>query len=137
MGKDFDTERAEVEQRDRTFTLAGREFKFRLGVRPEALIEYSDFVTGRLQLDERDAIAMLDRTMSEYLEPEYHSVWKEAREDTTIAHPITSDDIFRVIGYMTEVLTVRPTKASSDSSSGDESTGTTSTDDSPAPVGDF
>ena len=135
--RDFDVERAERETRDRTFRIAGHDFTFRPTVRPESLIEYSDFVTGRLDLEEKDAIALLDRTVKAYLEPELHEQWDAVRADELAGHPISSDDMFRLIGYMTEVQTLRPTKQSSDSSSGGESTGTTSTETSPVPVGDF
>lgn len=127
--KDFDTERAIREQRDRRFKIAGREFTFRAAVSPDAFAEYVDLVSGQIDPPQREAadVAILDRTMLAFLTPDCHDAWTEARHDDGIDNPITTGDIHALISWMSEVQAGRPTAPSLLSGSGDGSSGTTST----------
>lgn len=81
-----------------------------------------------------EGLALLDKTVKQFLIPEDRDRWDKLRQLGAVEPPITDTDMTRLIGYMVEVQSARPTEPASDSGRGDESTGTTSTPESPSPV---
>lgn len=105
--KDFDALRAGREQQDRTFTLSGREFRFRHATRPEETAELFDWLDGfTTNLPQIEALGVCDRAMKTLLEPEFAAVWDEVRADAD--RPVTQNEILEVLAHILEVQTGRP-----------------------------
>lgn len=81
-----------------------------------------------------EGLALLDRTVKQFLVPDERARWDALRVAGAVEPPITDTDMTRLIGYMVEVQSGRPTERASDSGLGDESTGTKSTPVSPSPA---
>lgn len=128
--KDFDEARRERLQRDRSFRIAGREFVYRPAVPPEALFGWFDMSA---DTPEAEAIATIDATIVEFLEPEYREAWREAR-DPDAENPITRDDMLELARWLLSEQAGRPTGQQSGSSTGPGLRGTSSTDGSSSPV---
>lgn len=80
-----------------------------------------------------EGLALLDRTVKQFLVPEDRDRWDAIRQVGAVEPPVTDTDMTRIIGYMVEVQSGRPTEPASASGSGAENTGTTSTPESPSP----
>lgn len=133
---DFDERRAERESVERKVKIAGRELRFKPGLRPELFAEYADLLAGRIdpQPTELQAIAIVDATVEAYLEDESVPVWREARVDDALSNPVTTGDMHSLIAHFTSVQSRRPTEPASSSTRGGEKTGMSSTDEASPPA---
>lgn len=124
--KDFDAARTAREQRDRTFRLSGREFRFRTATRPEETAELFDWLDGFTpNLPQVEATALCDRAIKVLLEPEFGNAWDEVRAEND--PPVTQGEILEIIGHILEVQTGRPILQLEGSGGTPSSTGTPQT----------
>lgn len=128
--KDFDALRAEREQRDRSFKIAGHEFRFRPALPAETYSLYLELMDkmseGRWPEGSFDT---LQATMLALLEDDSRDVWLRAVGDN-VANPISFEDVADIIDYCVSVQTGRPTQPRSLSGGTGESGSTKSTDGS-------
>lgn len=127
--KNFDVAREERAKADRSFQIGGETFTRKIGVAPESIIPWTQFVTGEAEPSELDMIALCDETVTALLEEGQEKNWQKVR-DPKLKNPLTVQDITGVIMWMLGEIAGRPTGAPSDSSDGRASTGTTSKVDS-------
>lgn len=120
--KDFDTARRKREQADRTFKIAGSEFRFRAAVAPEAILGWSQMTAGA-DVSEAEWLTIIDETITAMLEPEFAKEWERIR-DPELAHPLNLSDLQDVLQWLIEQVVGRPTGPPSDSSTSDGDTGT-------------
>lgn len=134
MGKNFDELRAEREARDRSFTIAGHEFRFRPAIPAHQYSLYLELMDrmseGRWPPGSFDT---LNATVLELLEPDQRDAWEHALANGG-QHPISFEDISKIIEYAVEVNSGRPTTPPSASGSTAGSGGTRSTDASASPA---
>jgi hypothetical protein len=134
--KNFDAERLALTERDRSFQIGGREFTYRVGVRPEVLARYFD---GSPTGDNMETIQIYDETIVAFLDPDVpgqEEAWKAVRA-VEGKDAITLADIRTLIEWLIGEQAARPTGPLSDSSngSGSPTSGTVSTADSVSPEG--
>lgn len=122
--------RAEREQAQRTFTLGGETFTHRPTAEMETLADYYDMTSGRTNVDNHEAIAIIDRTVLAFLEPGQEEKWAKIRHSET--HPLSVGDCHGLIEALLAATTGRPTLRPTDSTGGPSTNGTTSTADSPS-----
>ena len=152
--RDFDQERAERATLDHTFTINGRQFRFRRSVPPETFAKVADLQSGShrdffsipgsepdgggepltvyRQPSEVEVVGILDGLFLEFLEPDSHGAWRLVREDTE--NPVTYLEMWSLIDYMVSVQMGRPTRAVSNSGGGDSKNGMALTDVSASPA---
>lgn len=137
--RDFDAERAERENRERTFRLGGHEFRFRPALEARTYstyLELMDRMAGGAWPE--GSFDVLNATVLALLEPEYHERWSELvavpAEGPRVANPVTFDEIVSVIEFCVESQTVRPTSRSSVSGSSGDNGSTRSTGVSGSPA---
>lgn len=147
--QNFERRRAEREQADRTFTLAGVTLTHKPSVAPEvgsrleamrrkvaaqldeaqkrlaaakdgALADLSD-----LDLRDEDMIQVADETILDCLEPDSHAGWAKLR-DPASPHPLNFEEVMSITDYLLGRVTGVPTVASADSSDGRTNTGSRS-----------
>lgn len=123
--------RQERAARSRTFELAGEQFVHRAAVNMETLADYYDMSSGRSDVNNHEAIEIIDRTVLAFLEPGQEDKWRKLRDDPV--NPISPADAHGLIEALLSATSGRPTMRPSDSTDGPESNGTTSTVDSQAP----
>ncbi len=125
----FDEAREERRARPNTFQIGGEVFTFRRGLRPEEfselIQEYADSLdNAKLKGLERTAI--VDRTIIRFLEVEEDGErWAALRQRDEDA--ITAGDMQKVLLWLIEEQTERPTTAPSSSGNGGATTGKRST----------
>lgn len=124
--RDFDLERDERKAlgRSREFKLDGQVFEVHLDVRPEVIVGY---IGGGVF-----AIETIDALFEAFLTGESWERFKLLRARTT--DPITIQDLGKIAAWLIEEETGRPTRASSGSSPGRETSGISSTDASQPPA---
>jgi hypothetical protein len=127
--KDFDTERLATIEKDRGFHIGGRDFVYRVGVRPEVLARYFD---GSPTADNAETLRIYDETVFAFLDEEAMPNQKEAWTDIREVEgktAITLADIKGLIDWLIEEQAARPTGLLSGSSngSGSPTSGTVST----------
>lgn len=132
--KDFDTDRAERENKPRVgFKIGGVQFECRRAIPPEVLARYLNMGD---HSDEEDTIAVLDDTILSFLTPESEASWLAMRK-TQLAvkedNPVSTDDLVEVIRYLMAATSGRPTTPPSDSPSPQGGNGTGSTEPFSAP----
>lgn len=134
MGKNFDELRAEREARDRSFTIAGHEFRFRPAIPAQ---QYSLYLELFDQMSEGrwppGSFDTLNATILELLEPDSRPTWEAALANGS-DHPISFDDMMGIVQNVIEVNAGRPTEPRSASGSTAGSGGTRSTDGSASPA---
>lgn len=132
--KDFDALRAEREQRERTFKIAGRDFSFRAALPAE---QYSLYLELMDKMSEgrwpEGSFDTLNSTMLQLLDDGSHAAWDEVLASRN-GNPVSFEDMADIIDYCVGVQTGRPTQPRSPSGRTDESGGTrlTVASDSPA-----
>lgn len=129
----FTVSREERLKGERSFKIGGETFTHRVAVAPEVIhpwLEASDTADS-----EADWLKILDETVVAMLEPGQEDKWRKVR-DPEAENPITQLDLSALMRWLIEVTTGRPTGQPSDSSSGSDGSGTSSTVVSslPAPV---
>jgi hypothetical protein len=122
--------RLKREQSERSFTLAGETFTHKPTAEMEALADYYDMTSGRKDVNNHEAIEIIDRTVLAFLEPGQEEKWAKVRHSDQ--HPLSVGDAHGLIEALLGATTGRPTMPPSDSGGGPESNGTTSTADSPS-----
>ena len=131
--KDFDVLRANREQQDRTFQLGGVTFRFRPSIPPQDAAELYDYLDGFTpSLPLLEQVALIERAIKRFLEPEFQATWDEVR--ATSDPPVTFEDIQRVVGYILEVVLGRPILQLDGSGGTASSDGTRSTGGSGSPA---
>lgn len=152
--RDFDKERAERAALDHTFTINGREFRFRPSVSPEIFAKVADLQGGSYrdhftipgseaeeggeplavwrQPTEVEVVGILDNLFLDFLEQESHGAWRLVRQDTE--NPVTYLEMWSLIDYMVSVQMGRPTMPASNSGGGGGTNGTKLTDASASPA---
>lgn len=134
--KDFDTLRSQREQRERTFKIAGHEFRFRPALPAHSYSLYLELMDkmseGRWPEGSFDT---LNGTILALLEPDYHDLWGQVIDESS-DNPVSFEDLSDIIDYCVSVQTGRPTKPPSVStvSGGNGSTRLTDVSDSPEPL---
>lgn len=132
--KDFDQERAARAAAPLSFKMGGEDFTVRSSVAPEAL-------SGLDEINDKEAplsrvFEVLDGVISQFLVAEDGPRWRELRARTEDA--VGMQDISSLVKWLTEEamgeVTGRPTSPPDDSSSGQASTGTSSTGGFSSPV---
>lgn len=122
--QDFDKAREERAAEDRSFKIGGETFVLRSGVRPEIIAAYDS-----IQEDSKasDVIQAFDRLVLDLIveDDDAAARWTALRERTE--DPVTLDDLGELVKWAMEMMTSRPTQASSPSPRGREPTGTKST----------
>ena len=120
--RDFDAERAERENRERTFRLGGHEFRFRPALEARTYstyLELMDRMAGGAWPE--GSFDVLNDTILALLEPDYHATWNDLVaipvDGPRRANPVTFDEMVSVIEFCVEAQTVRPTSRSSASGS--------------------
>lgn len=126
--KSFDERRAERAEKERGFIIGGEKFVRRVGVRPEDIIAFNQATGGESVPTEEEWIAIYDETVLACIEPGQEELWAKVRAERE--NPLTVHDLLGLISWLMAEVTGRPTGASTDSSAGRDSTGTTSTDGS-------
>lgn len=140
---DFDVERLERVQADRTFKIGadingegGETFTYLPGVAPEVLFDYwamhRPTKPGEESPSNEDVLASLDKTILAFLEPGQEDKWAAVRAPDR-PYPVTAEDLYRVVNALMAVSTGRPTLPSSDSTDGRSNGETTSKLESPSP----
>lgn len=128
--KDFDSVRKEREAArvavmgSREIILGGKSFTYRPTVSYLTLAQIAD----SSDLDGADLIRSLEDAITQILDPGQEEAFLEvvrSKED-----PWSFQDLNDLCGWLTEAQVGRPLPQRSPSTSGDETTGTTSTDDS-------
>lgn len=130
--KDFDVERAERAQVDRTFKLGGETFTRKATVRPEATEPWEGVTAVSTQTE---TLAAIDATIRNMIEPgdknEAHARWKKLRQREEDA--VSLGDLIELITWLVEEQTARPTEPQRNFSVVPDDTGTTSTEGSSSP----
>lgn len=119
--KDFDEARRIREQKDRSFVLSGQTFTYRAAVAPEAILAWSDAVTGNAELTEAEWLHMFDQTVLAILDADQEEKWRAARS-IDAPHPLNLDDIRAVMRWLIGEATGRPTGEPQGSSDGSQTT---------------
>jgi hypothetical protein len=126
--KDFDALRSEREQRERTFKIAGREFRFRPAVPAEKYSLYLHLADQQSKANwPEESFEIMNGTILELLEPESRDAWNEVISNH-LDHPISLLDMDQIIQHCVAVQTGRPTTPLSPSGTQGGSGSTTSTD---------
>jgi hypothetical protein len=135
---DFDAARIEAwrerHAQDRTFRIGGEEFTYLVAVPPEALLPW---LSMNEEMGEAEALANVDLTVLNFLEPGQEEKWNRVRADRPAeGPPITQADLLALCKWLMGQQTGRPTGTSSGSSTGSPTreSGTTSKDGSSSPV---
>lgn len=123
--KDFDTDRVHRVQRDRKFQIGGEEFTYLPSVRPEAMADWNEGVTGEVELGERKWLELFDSTIIALLEPGQEEKWRSVRENADPA--INLQDLQDLMKWLLAEQSGRPTGSPSDSTETDGPTTTEST----------
>lgn len=132
--KDFDALRSEREQRDRTFKIAGREFKFRPALAAEKYSLYLHLADEQAQARwPEESFEIMNGTILELLEPDSREAWNEVIGNS-LDHPISLLDMDQIIQHCVAVQTGRPTAPLSSSGTQGGSGSTTSTGGSESPA---
>lgn len=119
----IEKDRAERASRPRTFELAGETFTHKPSVPMEVMANYFDMTTARIEVDNQEAIKIIDATILGFLEPGQEEKWHKVRHDAQ--NPVTYSDAHSLIEGLLRSLSGRPTGESSDSTDGQKN-GTTS-----------
>ena len=132
--KDFDALRSEREQRDRSFRIAGRDFRFRPAIPAQTYSLYLELMDKMSEGRWPEAsFETLNATMVDLLELDDREAWADVLAASN-GNPISFEDIADIIDYCVSVQTGRPTAPRSPSSptGGSGSTKSTDASDSPA-----
>jgi hypothetical protein len=125
--EDFDIVRAEREHTDRRFIIGGEEFEFRAYFWPDHLAKLQDAIR------DTEYLELIDELMPQHiLEPGQEEKWQRVRSPEH-PQPASISDMTRIINYIIQVVTGRPTVPSSGSSSARSQNGTGSTATSASP----
>lgn len=129
--KDFDATRSRTRE-DRTFRLAGETFVARAKVRPEKLIAFDELADLGDDAPISETMRLIDEVLTALIDPADDALvrYQKIRESEDPEMAVGVDDLRDVLDWLMEVITGRPTGSPSDSTSGRESTGTSSTEDS-------
>lgn len=132
MTKNFDVDRNERLQRERSFVLGGETFTYRPSVSPEALLAWDQ----RHDKVGQDFLDVVDETVLAFLEDGQKAKWEHVRRpaDASNPNPVNINDIVEVIAYLFEEQVGRPTEQPSASTNGAVRTETPSTAASYLPV---
>lgn len=132
MPENFDIERQTRIDADRDFIIGGETLRYRASVPPELMIEWSKVEPSTT--DEAN-IPLLDELMQQFVTEDSWPKWQRIRA-VTDDYALNLDDITKVLTWLVERQTGRPTEPSSDSPDGSPTTetGTPSTDASPSPA---
>jgi hypothetical protein len=139
MPKDFDALRKQREQRERSFTIAGREWHFRPALPAETYSLYLELMDQMSQGRwPSGAFDILNGTILALLEDGEQEAWEEIVAVRN-GNPLSFEDLSDVIDYCVGIQTGRPTQPRSPSGTTGGSGGTSSTDGSglrevPAPA---
>jgi len=123
--KAIEEARRKREGAERTFELAGETFTHKPTAEMEALADYYDMTSGRKDVDNHQAIEIIDRTVLAFLEPGQEEKWARVRHSE--AHPLSVGDAHGLIEALLGATTGRPTTPPSDSTDGQGNNGTNST----------
>lgn len=115
-----------------TFTIGpdDHEFKCKMRVRPEVIVDYEQLED---DAPSSEVLAVIDRMVTDLLLPEEHAAWRALRErDDDDA--VELGELAELAAWLVESVVNRPLEAPSSSSDGPSTTGTPSTVASPSPA---
>ena len=121
--RDFDLERRERYEVDRTFRIGGETFVRKPAVRPEVMLAYEDM---SMEATAADSLEVVDQTILSFIEDTdgAHDRYRALRERDE--DPVSIRDLNGLVVWLIAESTKRPTSALSLSEPGREPTGTTS-----------
>jgi hypothetical protein len=129
--KDFDAERIARPGEDRVFKVNGAEFHLKPALAARRLAQYEDIVFSA-ETGAGNTIDEMDSLIRDSLEPGQEAAWQQV-SDVQAERPLTLGDYERIVNYLRTVMSGRPFVSLSGSGGTPETTGTTSTAESPSP----
>ncbi len=124
--------RAERQNADRTFRIAGRKLRFIASITPDDLAAYEDGFT--VNKSSAENLKALDTFILSFLDEDSRATWKEARA-VRGDDAIQLDDMLGIVKHVTEVTSGRPTELSGVSTGPVSGAGTISRDASSSTEG--
>lgn len=142
--RNFDEERAQRFSRERSFTIGGETFTFKIGMHPDSFNDrVAEYETVTLRTGGNDAVRIYSDTIASFLQSDDdRERWRVVRDkradvdetDDPSELALTAEDLLKVLMWIFEEQTGgRPTQAPASSGNGQRRSGQTSTELSSSP----